>query len=98
MHNHGHGNDHQDERSRELRVVSRRRLRAALAINAVFLVVEVAGGIAANSLALLADAGHMLTDVAALVLALIVARLAERSATPTRTYGLLRGPRCSVRS
>lgn len=90
MHNHGHGNDHQDGRSRELRVLSRRRLRAALAINAVFLLVEVAGGIAANSLALLADAGHMLTDVAALVLALIVARLSERSATPTRTYGLLR--------
>jgi cobalt-zinc-cadmium efflux system protein len=90
MHDHGHGNDHQDGRSRELRVVSRRRLRAALAINAVFLIVEVAGGIAANSLALLADAGHMFTDVAALILALFVARLAERAATPTRTYGLLR--------
>ena len=82
----GRRHDHSDK----LRALSRRRLRAALAINAVFLVVEVAGGIAANSLALLADAGHMLTDVAALVLALIVARLAERSATPTRTYGLLR--------
>jgi cobalt-zinc-cadmium efflux system protein len=70
--------------------LSRRRLRTALAINALFLVIEVAGGIAANSLALLADAGHMLTDVAALILALVVARLAERAATPSRTYGLLR--------
>jgi cobalt-zinc-cadmium efflux system protein len=67
-----------------------KRLRIALAINAVFLAVEVAGGIASNSLALMADAGHMLTDVAALVLALVVARLAERPPTPTRTYGLLR--------
>lgn len=85
-HGHSAGRDH----SRELRALSRRRLRAALLINAVFLIVEVTGGIAANSLALLADAGHMFTDVAALILALFVARLAERSATPTRTYGLLR--------
>jgi len=59
-------------------------------INLVFLIVEVAGGIITHSLALLADAGHMLTDVAALMLALIVARLAMRPATPERTFGLLR--------
>jgi cobalt-zinc-cadmium efflux system protein len=79
-HNHAH----------ELRILSRRRLWIALIINALFLVVEVIGGILANSLALLADAGHMLTDVAALILAIIVAGLAEKMATPTRTYGLLR--------
>ena len=73
-----------------MRILSRRRLWIALVINAIFLVVEVIGGILANSLALLADAGHMLTDVATLILAIFVARLAERIATPTRTFGLLR--------
>jgi cobalt-zinc-cadmium efflux system protein len=62
----------------------------AFGINAVFLVVEVVGGIIANSLALLADAGHMLTDVAALALAIFVARLARTLPTPKRTFGLLR--------
>jgi cobalt-zinc-cadmium efflux system protein len=70
--------------------MSQRRLWWALVINLVFLIVEVIGGIVTNSLALLADAGHMLTDVAALALALIVARLAQRPATPERTYGLMR--------
>jgi cobalt-zinc-cadmium efflux system protein len=62
----------------------------ALVINLVFLVAEVAGGILANSLALLADAGHMLTDVGALALAIFVLHLAKRPATPDRTFGLMR--------
>jgi cobalt-zinc-cadmium efflux system protein len=61
-----------------------------LAITAVVMVAEAVGGWIAHSLALLADAGHMLADVAALGLALIVARLAQRPATPERSYGLLR--------
>jgi len=68
----------------------KRKLWIALAINAAFLVLEVVGGIVTHSLALLADAGHMLTDVAALALAIFVATLAERPPTPKRTYGLLR--------
>ena len=67
-----------------------KRLWWALGINLVFLVVEIIGGILTHSLALLADAGHMLTDVAALGLALLVSHLAERPATPQRTFGLLR--------
>ena len=67
-----------------------RRLRAALAVTAVFLVVEVIGGWLANSLALLADAGHMLTDVAALALSLFVAWFARQPASPEKTYGYLR--------
>ena len=67
-----------------------RRLRLALALTAVILVAEVAGGIVANSLALLADAGHMLTDVAALGLSLFVAWFSRRPETPRRTYGYLR--------
>ncbi|HEX5436801.1 MAG TPA: cation diffusion facilitator family transporter [Gemmatimonadaceae bacterium] len=67
-----------------------RRLRIALGITAVVLLAELAGGIAANSLALLADAGHMLTDAAALALTLFVAWFSHRPETPRRTYGYLR--------
>jgi cobalt-zinc-cadmium efflux system protein len=62
----------------------------ALIINLLFLIAEVIGGILANSLALLADAGHMLTDVGALGLAIFVAHIASRPATPNRTFGLMR--------
>ena len=67
-----------------------RRLRAALAITAVFMVVEVAGGLLANSLALLADAGHMLTDVAALGLSLFAAWFSQQPPSPRRSFGYLR--------
>ena len=67
-----------------------RRLWAALAVTAVFLVVEVVGGLFANSLALLADAGHMLTDVAALALSLFVAWFSRQPSSPQKTYGYLR--------
>lgn len=62
----------------------------ALAVNGVYLVVEVVGGLVFNSLALLADAGHMLSDVGALAIALIAHRLMERPATARHTYGLQR--------
>ena len=52
--------------------------------------VEVVGGIFANSLALLADAGHMLTDVAALALSLWAIKLARRPASTGKTYGYVR--------
>jgi cobalt-zinc-cadmium efflux system protein len=67
-----------------------RRLRGALIVTAVFLVVEVVGGVLSNSLALLADAGHMLTDVAALALSLFVAWFSRQPASPAKTYGYLR--------
>ncbi|MFO7965872.1 MAG: cation diffusion facilitator family transporter [Desulfobacterales bacterium] len=72
------------------RKTSQNRLIWALVINLTFLVVELIGGILANSLALLADAGHMTGDVAALGLALVVGRLAVKSPSEQRTYGLLR--------
>ncbi|HEX6628779.1 MAG TPA: cation diffusion facilitator family transporter [Gemmatimonadaceae bacterium] len=65
-------------------------LRVALIITAVFLVVEVVAGFLANSIALLADAGHMLTDVAALGLALFVAWFSKQPGSPQKTYGYLR--------
>ncbi len=65
-------------------------LRRVLALTAGFMVVEAGAGWVANSLALLADAGHMFADVAALALALFVAWMAQRPATAERTYGYLR--------
>ena len=62
----------------------------ALWINLGLLVAEAVGGFLTGSLALLADAGHMLTDVAGLTLALIAAVLAGRPATPERTWGFRR--------
>jgi cobalt-zinc-cadmium efflux system protein len=62
----------------------------ALAINAVLLVATVVGAIVTESLALLADAGHLLSDVGAIAIGLLAARLAARAPTPERTYGLQR--------
>ena len=62
----------------------------ALAINAALLLAEVVGGIVTGSLAVLADAGHLLSDVGAIVLALIAARLASLPAAGQRTFGYQR--------
>jgi cobalt-zinc-cadmium efflux system protein len=70
--------------------VDRRPLVIALAITTTFFVVEVIGAYISNSLALLADAAHMLTDVAALGLALFAMWLARRETSPERTFGHLR--------
>jgi cobalt-zinc-cadmium efflux system protein len=66
------------------------RLRWVLALTTVFMVVEAVGGWIAGSLALLADAGHMLTDVGALALSLITAWIAQRPPDDSKTYGYLR--------
>ena len=88
---HGHSPGRVADASREAdHIAPMRRLRGALAVTAIFLVVEVIGGWLANSLALLADAGHMLTDVAALALSLFVAWFSRQPASPQRTYGYLR--------
>ena len=67
-----------------------RRLALVLALTATYLVAEVVGGLLTGSLALLADAGHMLTDVAGVALALVAIRFAARPATAERTYGFYR--------
>lgn len=67
-----------------------KQLRIALALTTSYLIAEVVGGIITGSLALLADAGHMLTDAAALLMALIAIRFSARSATPQKTYGFYR--------
>lgn len=70
--------------------VDTRPLTLALVVTALFLVVEVVGGYLANSLALLADAAHMLTDVGALGLSLFVAWFSRQPATPRKSFGSLR--------
>jgi cobalt-zinc-cadmium efflux system protein len=72
------------------RGAERSRLSLVLVITAVFMVAEVVGGVLSNSLALLADAGHMFTDTAALALALFAMRLAMRPPSPAKTYGYVR--------
>lgn len=67
-----------------------RALIRAMALTASYLVIEVIGGLLTGSLALLADAGHMLTDVGGLLLAVIAMKLAKRPATPERTFGYYR--------
>ena len=67
-----------------------RALRTALILTAVLFVAEVVGGIVSNSLALLADAGHMLTDVGALALSLFVAWFSRQPVSNSKTYGYLR--------
>ena len=66
------------------------RLAWALALTATYMIAEVIGGLVTGSLALLADAAHMLTDVGGLALALLAIRFAAREATPQRTFGYLR--------
>ena len=73
-----------------LNVDSRRRLTVAFVITFAVMVVELVGGWFAGSLALLADAGHMLADAAALAIALFAAWIAQRPATPQRSFGFMR--------
>jgi cobalt-zinc-cadmium efflux system protein len=82
-----HGADHAHTPSAD---ADRRWLGAALALITAFMAAEVVVGIAANSLALLSDAAHMLTDAVAIALALIALRLARRPPGGGYTYGLKR--------
>ena len=86
---HEHGHDHAHGLG-AVAVTHRRPLSWVLAISTTILVVEVVGAFLSGSLALLADAGHMLTDVAGLSMALVAATLALRPATPERTWGYRR--------
>jgi cobalt-zinc-cadmium efflux system protein len=84
-HDHGPGHSHGVDPEAD-----RRWLSIALALILGFMAVEVIVGLVAHSLALISDAAHMLTDAAAIILALIAIRLAARPARGTYTYGLKR--------
>jgi len=81
VHQHGPGGDVADQR---------RRLTVVLAITAAVLVVEVVGAVVSGSLALVADAGHGLTDAAGLSLALVTTLMSQRPVTARRTFGYRR--------
>ena len=81
-HDHAHHSGHAHVHS-----TNRRAIGLAAALTGVFMLVEVVGGLVSGSLALIADAGHMLTDFAALVLAWWALVLSGRPADGTRTYG-----------
>jgi cobalt-zinc-cadmium efflux system protein len=83
----GHSHSHALDARRE---DSRRRMWIALAINAAMLVAEAVGGVLTGSLAVLADAGHLLSDVGSIALALFAARLAAMPAAGRRTFGYQR--------
>jgi cobalt-zinc-cadmium efflux system protein len=80
-----HGHAHSHEQSRDAR-----RIAIALGLILAFMVGEVVAGILADSLALLSDAAHMLTDAGALLVSLVVLRLAAQPAGGNRTFGLRR--------
>ena len=85
-HSHGHAHHHEaDERNAS-------RIGIAALLTGAFMGVELVGGLMAGSLALIADAGHMLSDFGALALAWIGFRMARRPATSTRTFGFRRFP------
>lgn len=85
MPRHSHGHQHNYERGAD-----RRALTVALVLTAAFMIAEVIGGLITGSLALLADAGHMLSDSFSIALALFAFWIAARPATPDRSFGYKR--------
>ncbi|MDQ4122229.1 MAG: cation diffusion facilitator family transporter [Acidobacteriota bacterium] len=86
MLDHSHSHNHASHRTER----STRRVKLALILTCIYMIAEAVGGYLTNSLALLADAGHMLTDVAALTLTLTAFWFAARPANPRKTYGYYR--------
>lgn len=98
---HSHDHDHEEDRAApgqghgpgghaghdHAAGANEKSLQVALALTTVFLVVELAGGFIAHSLALLSDAAHMFTDTAALAIALMAIHVAKRPADEKRTFG-----------
>jgi cobalt-zinc-cadmium efflux system protein len=85
-HDHGHGHAHGHARSPD----DERRILVMLVLVVGYIFVELGGGLWSGSLALLADAGHMASDAAALAITLFAVRMARRPPTPRRTYGFHR--------
>ncbi|MFF8905085.1 cation diffusion facilitator family transporter [Streptomyces olivaceoviridis] len=88
-HDHGHAHSHASATGTAT-AAYRGRLRIALGITLTVMVVEIAGGLIADSLALIADAAHMATDAVGLGMALLAVHFANRPASTNRTYGYAR--------
>ena len=89
----GHHHNHHEHRVRgatSSRAAQRGRLGWALALTLAYMIAEIVGGYLADSLALLADAGHMFSDAAALGLSLFAVWIAQRPPTPQHSYGYYR--------
>lgn len=93
-HDHAHGHDHSHGHAHHHEADEKNAARIGIAalLTGAFMFVELVGGVLAGSLALIADAGHMLSDFGALALAWIGFRMARRPATSTRTFGFRRFP------
>ncbi len=95
LHSHDHDHSHRHphlihDHHDHTRGASQRLLVTVLILTFGYMIAEAVGGYFSNSLALLSDAGHMLTDVASLALSLFAVRFASRPATPRKTYGFYR--------
>ncbi|PHS39705.1 MAG: cation transporter [Robiginitomaculum sp.] len=86
-HGHAHGHGHNHFHSHSVDSKNEGRMLLAAVLTGTFMVVEVIGGLISGSLALLADAGHMLTDFVALSMAWVAFRMARRPADWRRTFG-----------
>lgn len=86
-HEHDHGAGHTHSHAPDVNRSNQRRVLAAMCLTAGFMVAEIIGGLLSGSLALIADAGHMATDAAALFLAYIAFRLSNRPADVNQSYG-----------
>lgn len=86
-HHHGHSHDHHHGHSH---TGNKKALLSSFILIAVFMIVEVVGGLFTNSLALLSDAGHMLSDAASLGLSFFALKLGEREVSQDKTFGYKR--------
>ena len=86
-HRHEPGDDHEHDHAQVVTNDNERRIRFVFIFTICYAAIQAAGGWLSGSLALIADSGHMLSDAAALLLALIAYRMARRPADATRTYG-----------
>ena len=89
-HGRDHDHDHSHAHVHEANESNLKRVMIALVLTGTFMVVEIVGGIISGSLALLADAGHMLTDTMALALAAVAFHVSKRPADGNLTYGYQR--------
>lgn len=89
-HGHGHAHGHAHHGHDHTREGNKKGLMLALIITAGIMLLEFFGGLFTNSLALLSDSGHMLSDASSLALSLVAIRFAARPATPAKSYGYYR--------
>ncbi|MFL6585368.1 MAG: cation diffusion facilitator family transporter [Luteimonas sp.] len=89
-HDHDHTHDHGHSHAPSVSAANERVVLTGFALTAGFMLVEVVGGVLSGSLALIADAGHMLTDAAALLLAWVGFRIGRRASDARRTFGYMR--------